>query len=97
MNKKLKSNAGESLAETIVAMMIVTLAMLILAGALVSAAKINKKTRNMDTSFSTAVEMTVTDDTVEIVHGNGTNVAVAVKSYTTNDKNKYQYYEDITE
>lgn len=48
---KLKQTKGETLAETLAAVLLISLAALILAGALVSAARVNNRTRNAGTAF----------------------------------------------
>jgi hypothetical protein len=49
LGRKLKSKKGESLAETLVALLISTMALMILAGALVAASKVNYKVEKTDT------------------------------------------------
>lgn len=49
--KKIRSKKGETIAETLVAMMIVAMSLTILAGAIVSAAKVNSKVKNAEVSF----------------------------------------------
>ena len=51
MNRKLKSNAGETLVETLFALLVVGLAMTMLAGAIMAAARVNKGARDFNTAF----------------------------------------------
>lgn len=51
LKNKVYSTSGETIAETLVTMVILSLAVLMLAGAVVSAAKINKKADNSQTAF----------------------------------------------
>ena len=51
LKKKLQSKAGETIAETLVTMIILSLA--VLAGAVVTTARVNKQADNTDTSFQT--------------------------------------------
>ena len=53
LKKKLQSKAGETIAETLVTMIILSLAVLMLAGAVVTTARVNKQADNTDTSFQT--------------------------------------------
>lgn len=53
LKKKLHSRYGETIAETLVTMIILSLAVLMLAGAVVTAARVNKQADNTDTSFQT--------------------------------------------
>ena len=53
LKKKLQSKAGETIAETLVTMIILSLAVLMLAGAVVTTARVNKQADNPDTSFQT--------------------------------------------
>ena len=90
LEKKLRSRAGESIAETLSALLIITLALTMLAGSIVSAAKINSEIRNMDVEFSTEGEDT-SSSTVTITHSSG-HTTVEVNLYTTDDDNEYTYY-----
>lgn len=90
---KLQSRSGETIAETLVTMVILSLAVLMLAGAVVTAARINKKADNTDTAFSVKDEVgierdiTITDNSQV---GEVDPVTIHVTLYTT--KNDYQYY-----
>ena len=53
LKKKLHSRSGETIAETLVTMIILSVAVLMLAGAVVTAARVNKQADNADTSFQT--------------------------------------------
>ncbi len=53
MIKKLREKKGESIAETLYSTLIISLAFLILAGAIISAAGINAKVKNTDYSLDT--------------------------------------------
>ena len=52
--KKLKKTNGESIAETLVAVLLMSLAFLMLVGAVVTAARINDRVRNSDVTFAAA-------------------------------------------
>lgn len=102
ISRKLKNKSGETIAETLVTMVILSLAVLMLAGAVVSAAKVNKKADNTSTSFTVGTEVPgsgTNSPTVTITQTNGTggtgtstrSATLPVKVYET--KNKYIYYE----
>lgn len=90
---KLQSRSGETIAETLVTMVILSLAVLMLAGAVVTAARINKKADNTDTAFLVKDEagierdITITDNSQV---GEVDPVTIPVTMYTT--QNDYQYY-----
>lgn len=93
-----KSSAGETIVETLVTMMILSLAVLMLAGAIVTSARIHAQAENTETAFSTAdmSEMELQAEIVEIksgAEGNSQEVKaiVPVKLYQT--QNGYVYYE----
>ena len=77
LKKKLQSKAGETIAETLVTMIILSLAVLMLAGAVVTAARVNKQADNTDTSFRTGTEIATgtTEATVTLSEENATGRA----------------------
>lgn len=93
MIKKLRSNAGESIVETLVTMIILSLAVVMLSGAIVTSAKVNKKADNTETTFTTT-NQTVESGTMTITDGNGNltgSVSLGVNVYKT--EHDYIYYE----
>ena len=54
--KKRRTQAGETLVETLVAVLVVSTASMILAGAVVASAQVNSRVRNADVAFSVAEE-----------------------------------------
>lgn len=90
MNRKLKSRSGETLVETLFALLVVVLAMTMLAGSIVSAARVNKGAEDLDTAFR------ITNDgqagSVTVTHSSGETTSIPVKAYQTDDQNKYCYY-----
>ena len=58
LKKKLYSKAGETIAETLVTMIILSLAVIMIAGAVVTAARVNKKADNTETSFRKGTAIT---------------------------------------
>ena len=94
LKKKLQSKAGETIAETLVTMIILSLAVLMLAGAVVTAARINKKADNTGTAFFVEAATVTNDSSVIITDsskiGTEGKITVPVTLYKT--KNNYQYY-----
>ena len=95
MNRKLKSNAGETLVETLFSLLVVGLAMTMLAGAIMAAARVNKGVRDLDTSFQ-ATNNPGSGVNVTVIHTKHNTVpntsSVPVTVYQTDDQNKYCYY-----
>lgn len=67
LKKKLQSKAGETIAETLVTMIILSLAVLMLAGAVVTAARVNKQADNTDTSFKTGAAVSTGTDSPKVI------------------------------
>lgn len=98
LQRKLRGTAGETIAETLVTMIILSLAVLMLAGAVVTAARVNKQADNTDTAFRTgsalggsySVTITDEDSSKEI-----SSISIPVQVYQTDNKSntKYIYYE----
>jgi len=87
--KKLKSSRGESLGETLVSLLIASLAIVLLAGAIVTAGRINASLQNDDVVFrrGTPAESV---GSVTLTMGSD-SVSVPVNVYST--ENDYSYYE----
>lgn len=95
MKKKLKSTSGETLVETLFAMLVIVLAVMVIAGGVVTAARINKKAKDLDTTFQMSNVVTVTEEAkteVTITHGSVEPDEVPIDAWQTNDNNKYYYY-----
>lgn len=99
--KRFLSPSGETIAETLVTMIILSLAVLMIAGAVVSAAKVNKRADNTQTAFTADVKAQksqnivlteVNEDGTAVPGGNSTEITVNM--YET--KNRYFYYEPLT-
>lgn len=95
--KKIQGKAGETIAETLVTMIVLSLAVLMLTGAVVSAAKVNQKADNTQTAF-TADQSTGNSKNVVITqNGNGTDAGTGRKIRITvnlhKTENEYYYYE----
>ena len=90
--KKLGKKNGEPIAETLVAMMIVAMSLTILAGAIVSAAKVNDKVKNSQVSFENDGgdgELKSTQVVLKV----GDTVKASLDVYALNTGNGYYYYE----
>ena len=86
MRKKLREKKGESVAETLYSTLIISLAFLILAGAIISAATINSKIKNKDYSLDT----TYPDGTGQDMQVKINDKSVNVKGYVSD--HGYFYY-----
>ena len=64
VRKKLRSNKGESIAEVLASVLIVVMAMAMLAGAIITAAKVNKAADNGKQNFSNGADKTITKEVV---------------------------------
>lgn len=89
--RKLKSRAGESVAETLCAVLMISLVFLFLAGSIVTAARINKEIAPEEKTFQRVVETTQPGQV--ILRGDGvlSETDVDVTIYRTD--NGYYYYE----
>ena len=94
MNRKLKSNAGETLVETLFALLVVGLAMTMLAGAIMAAARVNKGARDFNTAFILDNPKKVSSSVTVKISGK-TPISVSVNAYRTNDQNHYYYYTSV--
>lgn len=91
---KLRDNRGETLVESLVSILIAVLAFGILATSVVTAEKINAKTRNTDVMFQYATKPTDPTDptnppTVTLTGKNGKSGSGTVLLY---ESNGYYYY-----
>lgn len=104
--RKFKSRKGESLVETLLAVLVVALAMTMLAGSIVSAARVNNKAENLSTAFNadssnisvvSGIQTATIDHSAKITMGSNIGETVAddligITFYQTNDHNGYQFY-----
>ena len=86
---KKRSRAGESIAETLVAVLIMALVFLMLSTAVTSAVRIDAELKNQETGFSTDGRET-TDVALTVAVDAQTPVSVNVKHHRSNG---YCYYE----
>lgn len=93
MRKKLRSQRGDTLVETLAALLIVVLTMAFLATSIVTAARINAGVRETDTSLrydgSTPVQRTLT---ITRQGGTGTGSAVRKSVSVYETEGGYRYY-----
>lgn len=85
---KLRNNRGETLVESLVSILIAVLAFGILATSVVTAEKINAKTRNTDVMFQYDKAKEIVDKNVEL-NGTGKAGSGTVSLY---ENNGYYYY-----
>ena len=93
--RKICSTAGETIAETLVTMIVLSLAVLMLAGAVVTSAKVNKKAENTDTAFK-ATDTSLTKNVVityKTKGGTGVETTIEVPTNYYETENDYRYYE----
>lgn len=93
MKKKLLSRSGETLIESLVAILVVVLVFLFLTTAVVTAARVNKKVSEYDLSFRYSRAKDATEDTLTISGGTETYTA-QVDRYTDN---QYTFYTQKTQ
>ncbi len=100
--KKILHNKGESLAETLVAILVMTMGLTILAGAIVTSARVNAKVKNQDEAIvvsknkndASPVVSNRGSITVRILNGSESVISADSTSrslFVTN--NGYYYYE----
>lgn len=91
--KKICSTSGETIAETLVTMIILSLAVLMLAGAVVTSARINSKADNTDTAFTAATTFP-SERYINFTYESGSaekKIDIPINYYKTG--NDYIYYE----
>ena len=98
---KLKEKKGESVAETLVAMLITVMGLMLLPGAIAAAARVNSRTEDMtiyvdksDSSSNTSVTGNLKMTTGEEVSGDEITVNMEIKKYTEKKSGKSIYYYD---
>lgn len=91
--KKLKSARGETIIETLVSVLIITVIFLCLSTAIVSAARVNASVRNTDTAFAYSKGKAQGTQTVSVTkRGDAAPLETfSVTDYAT--ENGYHYYE----
>ena len=89
---KLRERSGETIVETLVSMLIVVLAFMMLAGAIVAAARVNSATENR-TMFVNQADATAGSITVTITTSTGTKITEkTVIMYKMKDSSGTLYY-----
>lgn len=89
--KKLKDNRGETLVESLASILIAALAFALLATSVVTAGKINAKTRGTDVSFQYAEE-TLPQDAKITIRGSGLIPEQKEGTVSLYEDNGYYYY-----
>ena len=97
--RKLSSGSGETLIETLAAIIVAVLALLFLSTSVVTATHINKTVEKADTSFNYPTEDAAAADSFEVVIKDDTNNEVgraAVYQYT-DGTGYYKYYKGVND
>lgn len=95
MISRLKKNKGETIAEALVAVLIMELVFVFLANAVTTSAGINARARNTDVSFEVGTVINTADYSAVIKHNGATVESTAVDLYRTGGDadSGYYYYE----
>ncbi|MCR5097866.1 MAG: hypothetical protein K6B14_02840 [Lachnospiraceae bacterium] len=92
--KKISSKKGETIAETLISVLIVTMALTILAGAIVSAARINSRIKNEEVAFAKEETPEGYIDKSVVFSMTGVSIQpVDVKVYSSGNDTGYYYYD----
>ncbi len=96
--KKMHCARGETLIESLCAILLVALVMLFLSTAIATAARINLQVRDTDITFRTDGAIEKDNATIEIVDENGKKYTGTVRLYTT-EGTSYRYFRipEVTE
>lgn len=89
--KKLASKSGESIAETLIAVLILSLAFLILTGAVATAAKINGEFKNGSVAVGPAASSTPNGGTVTFTLGEGAGAVTDSAKVTVHQTSGHGY------
>ena len=98
MKRKLKSNSGESLVETLVALMIIVLVFVFLVNSIVTASTLNKTAEAIDQPFSYSESTPMSENVTLTLSGDDfpNNTRVSVQGYVCqnaeNQNIKFYYY-----
>jgi len=92
---RLKKNKGETIAEALVAVLIMELVFVFLANAVVTSAGINARARNTDVSFEVGTVINTSDYSAVIKNNGYSVISTEVDLYRTGSDadNAYYYYE----
>ncbi len=95
--KKIREKKGESIAETLVALMIVSMSLTILAGAIVSAARVNSRFDNKDKAVISPETPIERNKHISVKRKNNDgSTGAEVANFTVHiygTENEYYYYE----
>lgn len=91
---RLKDTSGETIVETLVTMIILSLAVIMLSGAVVTSARVNAKADNTDTAFHVEEgQLTQESGVMTITDGSGATNAATLDVNVYKTENDYIYYE----
>lgn len=93
LRRKLASDRGETLVETLVSTLIIAAVMLMLCTAIVSAAKVNATIQNDETVFTTEDREGIEGFSITINQDGSLNLVPATSYNAYKTKNGYVYYE----
>ena len=91
-NKKLKANKGETLVETLISMLIVVWSVTMLAGSIVTAARINQSAKDMNAPVKLD-HLSEKAAVVKLTHVGADDSVINVTLYKTDGSVPYYYYE----
>ncbi len=99
LRTKIAAKSGETLIETLAAIIIAVLVLLFLSTSIITATRINKTVEEADTSFNYPVESTDTAQSIDIVITDKNKLEVgSTKAYQyTDDTGYYKYYKGVND
>ena len=89
---KLKRNRGETLVESLCAILVITIVFVFLCGAIVSAARSNKQVRDSNQSFAYGDMVSTGDLTIQVYDGTYVK-PYTVTGYVTQEKSQDSQYD----
>ena len=92
--KKLTSASGETIIETLVSILVITVIFLCLSTAIVTAARVNATVRNADTAFRYSEESSIGSKSVSVTNNGDASPMVTFPVTDYSKKNGYHYYQN---
>lgn len=93
IKRKWSNNSGETIIETLFSLLMVLLALTMLAGAILSSAKVNSHVQNQDTAFRLDHAINVPGVVVSIIHKDGSTDRIPVTGKKTSEDKGYGLYD----
>ena len=100
LSKKLHNTSGETLLETLVSLLIATVALFFLAGAVVTSTNINKQVESTDVSFNYPDEASAQSEKITVTLTDTSNnkvIATTNANKYTDETGYYSYYEEAND